>query len=257
MGSDRISAALTGLPIGGLRYFDSLGSTNDEAAHWAANRAPDLALVVADEQTTGRGRLGRRWYTPPGAALAFSLVLRPEERAEQAVPLLTALGALGVSDALQELGLPALIKWPNDVLVRGRKLAGVLVETDWQGDEWRAAILGVGINVAPPSVPDDSPEAFPATCVEAELGGAIDRWALLRSTLAAVMRWRAHLAAPEFITAWEQRLAFRGAWVQVGGAEAPPIEEGQVIGLNPDGALQLRAHDGRLVALQVGDVRLR
>lgn len=256
MGSDRVAAALTGLPTGGLRYFDSLGSTNDEAAQWATNGAPDLALVVADEQTAGRGRQGRRWYTPPGAALAFSLVLRPTERLEQAVPLLTALGALGVSDALQELGLPALIKWPNDVLVHERKLAGVLVETDWQGDEWRAAILGIGINVASSSVPADAPDAFPATCVEAELGGPIDRWDLLRSTLAAVMQWRAHLGAPDFMAAWEQRLAFRGAWVRIGGAEAP-IDEGQVIGLNLDGALQLRARDGRLVTLQVGEVSLR
>lgn len=257
MGIERLSAALKDLPLGGLRYFESLGSTNDEAARWAAHGGPDLALVVADEQTAGRGRQGRRWYTPPGAALAFSLVLRPAEGIEKETALLTALGALGVSEALIDLGLAAKIKWPNDVVVRGRKLAGVLVEAEWQGDEWSAAILGIGINVAPSSVPGDAPEVYPATCVEAELGSAIDRWDLLRSVLAGVLRWRSQVGAPEFIAAWEERLAFLGEWVRVGGTASPPIEEGQVIGLNPDGALRLRTRDGRLVALQAGDVRLR
>ena len=257
MDSDQLRAALDGLPLGGLRYFEQLGSTNEEAARWAAGSAPDLALVVADEQTAGRGRQGRRWYTPPGAALAFSLVLQPAGEPGNAVPLLTALGALGASDALRELGLPAQIKWPNDILVRGRKLAGVLVEASWQGDELRAAILGIGINVAPRSVPDDAQTMFPATCIETELGSAVHRWQLLRSVLEAVLRWRPRVGEPGFIAAWDERLAFRGEWVRVSGAEAPPVEQGQVIGLNPDGTLQLRARSGELLALQVGDIHLR
>jgi len=101
--------ALDGLPLGGLRYFERIGSTNDEAAGWVGTGAPDLALVVADEQTSGRGRAGRTWFTPPGAALAFSLVLRslPVTRGEaphshpEIVSRLTALGALARALALR------------------------------------------------------------------------------------------------------------------------------------------------------------
>src|SRR5512147_1345877 len=112
-----LQALLSGLPLGAVRYFDTVGSTNDLAARWADDGAPDLSLVAADEQTAGRGRLGRRWITPPGAALAFSLVLTDIRQAD--ILRYTALGALAVCDALNLTFSPlppAQIKWPNDVI---------------------------------------------------------------------------------------------------------------------------------------------
>lgn len=246
---------LTDLPLGGLRYFDELGSTNDEAARWAEAGAPDLSLVVADEQTAGRGRVNRRWFTPPGAALAFSLILRPF------VPLppstLSAFGALAVSDALLDsYGLMTEIKWPNDVLAGRRKLAGVLAEAQWQGEELLAVILGIGVNVAPSSVPPETEILFPATCVETALGRPVERWQLLRAVLESVLRWRPRLDTAEFLQSWEERLAFRGEWVEVsGGGESG--QEGILLGLNRDGCLRLRIPSGEEIGVQVGDIRLR
>ena len=122
-----LQSILTGLPLGGLRYFDSIGSTNDEALAWARAGAPDYSLVVADTQTAGRGRLQRRWVTNPGAALAFSLVLWPAPQERQCLPRFSPLGAVAVRQALAVVfGLPAEIKWPNDVLLGRCKVAGVL-----------------------------------------------------------------------------------------------------------------------------------
>lgn len=257
-GAELIQSTLAGLPLGPLRYYASLASTNNQAAEWAAAGAPNLALVVADEQTGGRGRAGRRWYTPPGAALAFSLVLRlgtPPDP-QQLIARLTALGALAVSDALiASYSLAVEIKWPNDVLVRRRKLCGVLVEAAWQGDQLREIILGIGVNVSPESVPTERELLFPATCVESETGGQVDRWRLLRSILACLLDRLENLDSEAFLQDWQARLAFRGEAVQLDGASA--TLEGQLAGLTPDGALQLALPSGEIISVYTGDLRLR
>ena len=102
--------ALADLPLGGVRFFDQSGSTNDVALAWAATDAPDSVLVYAEEQTAGRGRGSRKWFTPPGAALAFSLVFRPLPGEQQAIQLFSALGALAVSEVLERQGLHPEIK---------------------------------------------------------------------------------------------------------------------------------------------------
>ena len=155
MNQSLLETRLADLPLGGIRYFERIGSTNDEAAAWLKQGCPDLALVVADAQSAGRGRAGRKWFTPPGAGLAFSLVLRAGDATRQLLAQgntarLNGLGALAVCQALQEQhSLPAQIKWPNDVIVNGRKLAGVLAEAHWLGSELSAVVLGIGINLAP------------------------------------------------------------------------------------------------------------
>jgi BirA family biotin operon repressor/biotin-[acetyl-CoA-carboxylase] ligase len=258
---------LSGIPLGGMRYFNTLGSTNDLAARWAAAGAPDLSLVVADEQTAGRGRLQRRWFTPPGAALAFSLVLsssspalsQPEDGFIALMPRLTVLGALAVCDTLNAAlppMLPAQIKWPNDVLATRRKLAGVLAEAHWNGEQLAAVILGIGINVAPESVPPSDVLDFPATCLEAVLEKPVDRWELLRAALLKLVEWRQRLDSADLVQAWERRLAFRGEWVRLLQEGAPPLE-GQVLGLNPDGALRLRLRSGEVAAFIAGEIQLR
>ena len=124
-----LQSCLSGLPLGQIAYFDVLDSTNEYALNWANGGEEHLSLVVADEQTAGRGRSGRTWFTPPGAALAFSLVLKPELLGAGLITRLTGLGALAVCQVLRDVyGLGSKIKWPNDVLGDGRKLAGVLVD---------------------------------------------------------------------------------------------------------------------------------
>jgi BirA family biotin operon repressor/biotin-[acetyl-CoA-carboxylase] ligase len=247
---------LSDIPLGGLRTFDSVGSTNDAALAWAAEGAPDLALVCADEQTSGRGRGDRRWFTSPGTALAFSLVNRPSRVEEQSVPLFSGLGALAVCEALGLRGLHPEIKWPNDVLLDRRKVCGILAEAVWMGDKLECIILGIGVNVKPEAVPPSDQLIFPATSVEAVLGKSVDRLTLLRDILQALLYWRSLLTKDVFPTAWGKHLAFRGEQVEI-QSEGVPTRTGLVEGLEPDGSLRLRSTDGQVFKVQFGEVHLR
>ena len=255
MDQNELSAALAGLPLGGLRFFSTIGSTNDEALQWSAEGASDLSLVVADEQTAGRGRAGRRWHTPPGAALAFSLILRPWPDEKSYPARLTGLAALALVDCCRRMGLEAQIKWPNDVLLRGRKTAGILVESTWGGNTLDAAVLGVGVNVVAAAVPPAELLSFPATCLEAALGRPVRRAELLRDILAALLAWRSRIGSDEFLGAWEASLAYRGGQVFVGQDEAEPLA-GTLLGLERDGSLRLAAND-KPVVVHFGQIHLR
>lgn len=251
-----LKTALKDLPMGGLRYLKTVGSTNDAALAWAADGAADFSLVVSDEQTAGRGRGGRRWYTPAGAALAFSLILRPQVEEREKASLFSALGALAVVEAIEKRALQAEIKWPNDVLLRRRKVCGVLTEMVWVGDQIDSLIVGIGVNVAPSAVPPAESLAFPATSLETEAGQPVNRLSLLRDILFALRRWRPLLGTPAFHDVWESRLAFRGETVEV-CVEGQPSRSGQLAGLGQDGSLLLRSPAGEILSLPFGEVHLR
>jgi BirA family biotin operon repressor/biotin-[acetyl-CoA-carboxylase] ligase len=160
-----LKTALSGLPLGQIHYFSEIGSTNDFAHTLLEEGAADGALVVADAQTQGRGRLGRKWITVPGAALAFSLALKPEAHELEHLAFFAPLAGLAVCQALVEnYGLPAEVKWPNDVLIERRKTCGILVEAVWQGSQLQGVVAGIGVNVASSAVPPDDEVLFPATC---------------------------------------------------------------------------------------------
>lgn len=257
--------ALAGLPLGGLRYFKRTGSTMDDAAVWLESGAPDLALVVADEQTAGRGRSGRRWFTAPKASLAFSLILREVDLLQPS--LLTGLGALAVCEALEDLyRLQPQIKWPNDVLLNHQKVCGILTEAHWQGEQLTGVVIGIGINLAPSSVPSMNAARFPATCVQDHLrvrAGAppeVDRFQLLAVILERFLAWRSHLQEKSFIQSWEARLAYRRKTVQIFKAlneENSLLTEGRLEGLNSNGTLILRLANGEIQTVNFGEIRLR
>jgi BirA family biotin operon repressor/biotin-[acetyl-CoA-carboxylase] ligase len=250
-----IRRALSDLPLGGLRFFGQTGSTNDVALAWAADGAADLSLVCAEEQTAGRGRGSRRWLTPAGAGLAFSLILRPLAREKASIPMFSALGALAVCEALGALGMEAQIKWPNDVLLNGRKVCGVLVEAVWLGEEVDNIVLGIGLNVTREAVPQEDILNFPATCLETEGGKSFDRSGLLREILLALLYWRSLMTNNLFRMAWEKRLAFCGQPVQVRG-EAGEVLSGRLDGLEPDGSLRLLSSQGQAFTVAFGEVHL-
>lgn len=256
MDQKTLQAALRDLALGGRRYFETVGSTNDEALAWATEGADDLSLIVADEQTAGRGRQGRKWHTPAGTALAFSLILRPSADEQKNPARTTALGALALTDALRPRGLTAQIKWPNDVLVEGRKVAGILVESVWTGESLDAAVLGMGVNVLKGSVPPEELLHFPATSLEEAMGKPFDRVELLHDILAALLIWRPRLATDSFIAAWEEQLAFRGKQVRVAKADQAPIT-GKLVGLDLDGGLRLEGRNGVQRTVQFGEIQLR
>lgn len=256
MNQNELKKSLSRLSLGDVKYFESIGSTNDEALAWAANDAPDLSLVLADEQTAGRGRLDRKWFTPKGTALAFSIILSPATEERPHLSRIVGLAALAVSESLRVLGLAPQIKWPNDVLLRGRKVCGILVESVWSGEDVECVVIGIGVNVSRGSVPPTEAVQLPATSLEEELGEAPERTEILRSILSALIELRPRLGTDEFMIQWESLLAFQGEMVQVESENAPPVT-GQVSGLEPDGSLRLRNEHGEFVTVRFGDVRLR
>lgn len=237
-----------------MHYFESIGSTNDEALAWAAKGAPDLSLVMADEQTAGRGRLDRKWFTPKGTALAMSLILRPSGRAP--VSRIVGLAALSITDPLTKLGLAPQIKWPNDILLSGKKVAGILIETVWASADVDSLVIGMGVNVQQEAVPPAEQLQFPATSIEAELGQRVDRQELLHDILSALLARRPRMDTDDFMKDWQQLLAYRGEKVQVRSGPENELT-GELIGLEPDGSLQLLDVQGRTVTVHAGDVSLR
>lgn len=266
MKQTELETQLKNLPLGGIRFFQQIPSTNDEASNWIKVGCPDLALVIADEQTAGRGRGRRKWFTPPGSGLAFSVVLRANEQINKLLELqntsrLNGLGALAVCNTLQKnYRLPAKIKWPNDILVNGKKLSGVLAEAHWIGNELAAVVLGIGINVATTSVPPadwdtHNPHPFPATCVESLANGSVNRWGLLYEVLEELIVWRDRLSSPEFLQTWRDNLAYLGEWVQIVSPGSNAIDKmGQIIELDEDGALKIKVKSGELSSLQTGEI---
>ena len=268
-----LESILADLHLPAIRYFTTIDSTNIEAWRWIEAGAPHAALVVADEQTAGRGRLQRRWITVPGGGLAFSLVLSFPLIEPDYFSRLTGLGALAVCLALQKhYALPAKIKWPNDILLGERKTGGVLAEASWSGERINAVVIGIGINIAMNSIdPDNMPPEilnFPVTCVEEVLGHPVKRMDLLHGILEEFFNWLPKLASNEFLKAWEDILAYRGQWVEVmqgthdpSSSPVDPFQQnrliGKEIGLAPDGALQVLAENGEVITVRVGEIHLR
>ena len=272
MDQPSIESALADLYLPAIRFYKSVGSTNDEAFKWFDSGAPDRALVIADEQTAGRGRSQRRWITTPGSGLAFSLILLSPPFDPRLVSRLSGLGAVAIRGALQnKYALLAQIKWPNDILLDQLKAGGVLVEARWSGEILKAVIIGIGINIAPESVSavSLSPTGlnFPPTCIENALGSPVDRLELLHAILQEFLSWLPRLSLPDFIHEWETSLAFRDQWVVLSSGEhlpatqkknvLSPYEVGKVIGLTQDGSLKLFTRTGALVTVTVGELHLR
>ena len=256
MNQNELKKTLSKLPLGDVKYFDSIGSTNTEALAWATNEAKDLSLVIADEQTAGRGRLDRKWFTPKGTALAFSLILRPTAQETPHFTRMVGLAALAIADMLRTRGLVAQVKWPNDVLLNGRKVAGILVESVWSGEEVDCLVIGIGINVLKRAVPPADLLQFPATSLEESLGPAIEREEILHDVLAGIIALRPHMGSDSFLTLWERALAFRGEQVQVEEGNGNGVT-GKLLGLESDGSLRLSDDQGNSVTVRFGDVRLR
>lgn len=267
-----VSSALDGLPAGwtGTRVA-STGSTNADLLAAAATGAPHGTVLAADEQTAGRGRLGRAWVTPAGTALAVSVLLRPpvEPAAWGWLPL---LAGMAVGDALAAVA-PALavgLKWPNDVLVpaadgREPKLAGTLAEVAGGTADRGAVVVGIGLNVTTPATAFAPGVVATSLAAEGVSGAALDRGHLLVTLLGALAerygRWAA-AAGPADLSGglaagYSDRCTTLGRAVEVhvGGGT---VLAGVAVGIGPDGALLVRAPDAPdapVLPVRAGDVR--
>lgn len=236
-----------------LIFEPTVGSTMDLAREAATRGAAEGTLAATDEQTAGRGRLGRSWITPPAVNLASTLVLRPPLSMVREVAM---IAPLAICHAVEDVaGIRPGIKWPNDVLAGGKKLAGVLIETDLT-DEHRPFVLsGAGINV------NFDPRQYEeirdiATSVKAETGRDADREALLAAYLWHFEQTYAAAKASESARGrWLERLETLGQRVHAAwrGGEADGVAED----VDDDGALLLRTESGDLLTLEAADVTLR
>ena len=230
-------------------WYADVGSTNDIALALADAGEPEGCVVVADAQSSGRGRLGRTWMSPPGAGIYASVILRPDPAA---TPLITIAAGVAIAEGIEAAtGLPARLKWPNDVVTdAGRKLAGILAESAAPS----AVVLGFGINVLPAAYPPDI--AARATSIESELGRATDRGLILAECLAALRSRYDDLLADRrdaLVAAWRTRAAStfgrRVEW-DAGGM----MKRGTAHDIDADGALLVRT-EAALVRVISGEVR--
>ncbi len=237
-------------------YYPTVGSTNDRALELAAAGEPEGGLVLAEEQTGGRGRRDRAWTSRSRLGIYASLILRPGLPAARA-PLFTFVAAISVADALRESArLEARIKWPNDVLIGRRKIAGILGEVRGSDPEIRELVMGMGLNVnqSPGDFPPDLRER--ATSVRIETGRPTERAPILAALLEGCERRYARLLrgeAPELLREWETLSAIpRGGSVVVDGPSGR--REGSVAGVDEEGALLLQESGGGMVRIPFGEI---
>ena len=238
-----------------LHWYEEIGSTSDRAKELAEEGAEHGEVVIAEAQTAGRGRRGRAWVSPPRRNLYFSVVLRPELPPARA-PELTLVASLAICDALRQAGVAAGIKWPNDVLASGRKIAGVLTELAAEPDRVHWVVVGAGVNVN--ARREDFPEELrdEATSVLLERGQAAPRALLAAACFTALEDWVDRHAEEGFgpiRDAWRARSVTLGREVRV--QEAARELRGVAEDIDDAGALLVRTPAG-VERVLAGDVAL-
>jgi BirA family biotin operon repressor/biotin-[acetyl-CoA-carboxylase] ligase len=257
---DEVARAAGQLGIFGRRihWLDTTTSTNDVAAHLAELGAAEGTTVAADAQTAGRGRLGRTWFSPPCAGLYVSIVLRPSgdlsTRPNPSAFLTLASGVAIAEGVRTSTGLPAEIKWPNDVMIGRRKLAGILAEAAAQGDRLQHVIVGFGVNLQNTSFPLELADR--ATSIEAETSRPADRAQIFSQILIAFSARYGDLQAGRFdaiLSAWRALSpSLPGSWVEWDTAAG--VMRGRAEDIDEQGALMVRA-GSKLERLAAGEVR--
>jgi BirA family biotin operon repressor/biotin-[acetyl-CoA-carboxylase] ligase len=257
---DRLDATELGPHLTGawrrIEWYQEIDSTQHRARELGEEGADEGAVVVAEAQTAGRGRLGRTWHSPPGRNVYASILLRPAVP-PGAVPQLALVVGLGVAEAIETLGLAPKLKWPNDVLLDGKKAVGILTEMEAELDRVRLVIVGIGVNVnldrgeLPPYLHDT------ATSLKIAAGRPIDRVRFMAQLLTSVERAYGRFTHEGFAglkADFDARDALRGRRVtrEVGGA---PVE-GVADGVDDDGALRLLADGGAVHRVVAGEVAI-
>lgn len=235
-----------------VHFYPSVDSTNVIASNMAEKEADEGLVILADEQTAGRGRHGRRWDAPAGSSVLMSVLFRPDLPSEK-INLLTMIMSLAALDGIRDTtDLEATIKWPNDVLINNLKVGGVLTEGSFVGDRLDYAVIGLGLNANfdRSEFPGIPPAASSLMII---LGGSVDRLALVQAILrAADRRYLALKSGQSPFEEWAQRLSTLGQRVQV--TLPGEIVEGVAEGVDQQGRLRVRKDDDVLVEVTAGDV---
>ena len=238
-----------------VHYFHSLDSTNSKAYQLGLNGAKEGEVVIAESQEKGRGRLGRRWFSPPFLNLYISVILRPKILPHQA-PLITLMAAVATAGAIEKFsGLPPIIKWPNDILLRDRKVAGLLNEIHSEMDRIHFVILGIGVNLNMDGKMFSKEIRTVATSLKIEIGRRVSRKAFLQFLLLELEAWYSIFlkeGSSPVLKAWRERAQIKGRRVKViffGETLA-----GVAVDVDSDGALILETADGKRKRVVAGDV---
>jgi len=237
-----------------IHFHESLPSTNELAFRLAADGAEHGEVVVTDQQTAGKGRRGRVWVSPPGLNLYFSAILRPE-LAPQRAPELTLVAAVALAETLREEGVDALIKWPNDVQIEGRKVAGILTELSAEPERVHFVVVGVGVNLNA-SLADFPPEvATTATSLSEALGRRVNRALFTTALWGCLEEWldlHHEVGFDPVRQRWKELSSTLGqdVLVRTDRSELRGVAED----IDPSGALMVRTAEGSLERVLAGDV---
>lgn len=249
---NEISSGLSTKVLGReIVYLEQTPSTMDVAMEMAVNSSAEGTMVIAEMQTKGKGRLGRSWVSPKGQGLYFSLILRPKLAVSE-IPLMTLMSALAVCQTVREMTpLEAKIKWPNDILIDGRKLSGILMELNADMDGVKFVILGIGLNVNTPlkSLPAH------AASLKSETHKAYSRVALLQALLKNLETWYhifQHQGSKPILQKWRQWSDTLGRNVRLEDQQG--IVEGMAVDVDEMGRLMLEDKSGRILRRMTGDV---
>jgi BirA family transcriptional regulator, biotin operon repressor / biotin---[acetyl-CoA-carboxylase] ligase len=238
---------------GPVHHFETLPSTNDLAKDLGARGAPEGTVVVAETQTQGRGRLGREWDSPPGVGLYVSLLLRPQLPPLE-LPQITLTTAVSMVRAVRRVtGVAPGIKWPNDLLLDGKKLGGILTEMESESDRIRYLVVGLGLNVNNPGFPPEL--AGLATSLALATGRSFSRVQLLQAWLEEFERLYDRFLRQEFaeiLEEWRRHAVTLGKRVTV--RQGPREISGQAVDVAPDGALLLSMQSGEIVRVTSGEI---
>ncbi len=233
------------MKLAGMKVLvlEETGSTNDDAKTLSAQIADEF-VIWAKHQNAGRGREDRQWQAAKGSSLTFTYVIHPTDKEKEFINQFTALGALALTDVLSSAyELDAEIKWPNDVLIEGKKVSGILTEISWSGSSIETIILGIGVNLKEEAFANAGELRFPATSLEAE-GVKIDSVQnLLEQLLNALHQRRQQLGSAQFLEDWNQKLAFKNQFMPIKQYQGKTemLCPGSV---NPDGSLNARDQAG-------------
>jgi BirA family transcriptional regulator, biotin operon repressor / biotin---[acetyl-CoA-carboxylase] ligase len=239
---------------GPVLHFISLPSTNDLAKDLARQGYPEGSVLVAETQSAGRGRLGRVWESPPGTGIYLSVILRPRLPPTE-LPKLTLSAAVAVVEAIAEAtGLSTGIKWPNDILLAGKKLGGILTEMETESDQMSHVVLGVGLNINTPVFPEHLTEL--ATSLLSGTGRTYSRLAIVRALLRRLDTVYGRFLGQKFpaiLEAWRQAAVTLGRTVTVkqGGEEI----SGLALDVAPDGALLVETPGGGVERVISGEIQ--
>jgi BirA family transcriptional regulator, biotin operon repressor / biotin---[acetyl-CoA-carboxylase] ligase len=257
MDKHTLQNALKDLDVPDIHFFEETDSTNERALALANQGAKEYTLVIAERQTAGRGRFGRLWETTPGTSLAFTLILHPTAEEQERMSLFSFLGAVAICGAIEDYcEAKPLVKWPNDVLLGGKKTCGILAETSWRGNILEGLVLGIGVNLLPGSVPPADRVMYPATCVQTHCENEINRFEFLKSALSLLIKWRPKALSRGFLEHYRARLAFLGERVILSPTDGD-IVQGLMVGVDDFGNLLMENDEGLEKAYPIGDLRLR